>query len=75
LKSTVNQKGGKVETYDFGSDFKILTPKEKREILKNAKNLLKLQMENNVLPAGAHVRQKEKQAMVKDIGTAKQHGI
>jgi len=59
LKSTVKQKDSKVETYDFGSDFQILTPKEKRVVLKNAKLLLKLQMENNILPVGANVRQKE----------------
>ena len=60
MENTVKQKDSKVETYDFGSDFQILTQKEKREILKNAKNLLKLQMENNTPTASAYVRQNEK---------------
>jgi len=59
MKNTVKQKGSKVETYDFGSDFQILTSKEKREILKNAKNLLKLQMENNILFTDPYWNSKE----------------
>jgi len=39
----------KVGNYNFTSDFQILTLKEKRVILKNAKTLLKLQKEEDVL--------------------------
>ena len=42
----------KVKNYNFASDFQILTSKEKRVILKNAKTLLKLQKEENVLLSG-----------------------
>lgn len=35
-----------VETYDYESDFQFLTLKEKHEVLKNAKQLLKLQKED-----------------------------
>lgn len=38
-----------VETYDYRSDFKLLTRKEKCGVLKNAKHLLKLQRENNAI--------------------------
>jgi hypothetical protein len=40
------KEGRNVEIYNYGSDFQILTPKEKRRILKNAKQLLNLQKEN-----------------------------
>jgi len=43
----------KVENYNFMSDFQILTLKEKRGILKNAKTLLKLQNEDSVLVFGS----------------------
>ena len=59
MKNTVKQKGSKVETYDFGSDFQILTSKEKRDVLKNAKNLLKLQMENNAHNSHSKIKEKE----------------
>jgi len=50
-----------VETYDYESDFKFLTLKEKRKILKNAKYLLKLQKGKNVfLACKCPVLQKEK---------------
>jgi len=48
-----------VETYDYRSDFKFLTSKEKREILKNAKYLLKLQKENNAFFADTTISQNE----------------
>jgi hypothetical protein len=53
MKDTAKQEGVKAEPYDYSKDFKILTPKEKRGILKNAKTLLKLQKENNALLADA----------------------
>ncbi|GHU05890.1 hypothetical protein FACS1894147_12500 [Spirochaetia bacterium] len=46
MKDTAKQEGVKGESYDFGKDFKILTRKEKRALLRNAKTLLKLQKEN-----------------------------
>jgi len=39
----------KLETYDYMSDFLLLTLRERRAILKTAKNLLKLQRKNNIL--------------------------
>jgi hypothetical protein len=42
------------EPYDYCKDFMVLTPAEKREILKRAKNFLKLQR-GNALLAGASV--------------------
>ena len=47
----------KVETYDYISDFLLLSLRERRAILKNAKNLLKLQRENNILLVGAPLPQ------------------
>ena len=44
----------KGEFFVYGSDFIILSGKEKRLILKTAKNLLKLQRENNVALTGSH---------------------
>jgi hypothetical protein len=41
------------EIYDYGSDFKILSEDERREIMKSAKNLLKVQHENAVMLADA----------------------
>jgi hypothetical protein len=49
-----------VENYNFGSDFQILTLKEKRVILKNAKTLLKLQKEERVLISGGTPYHKSK---------------
>ena len=49
LKDKARQAGVKGESYDYSKDFKILTPKEKRGILKNAKALLRLQRENILL--------------------------
>ncbi|MDR1317228.1 MAG: hypothetical protein LBK13_10180 [Spirochaetales bacterium] len=49
MKDTVSQGGINGESYDYSKDFKILTPVEKWEILKSAKNLLKLQKENTLL--------------------------
>ena len=44
-----NQKVNKGEFFVYGSDFIILSSKEKRLILETAKNLLKVQQENNVV--------------------------
>jgi hypothetical protein len=55
----------KVENYNFKGDFQILTLKEKRGILKNAKTLLKLQKEEDILLFGSTLlphREKETQA-------------
>jgi hypothetical protein len=49
MKDTAKQEGVKGEPYDYSKDFKILTRKEKRALLKNAKTLLKLQKENALL--------------------------
>jgi hypothetical protein len=53
----------KVETYNFGSDFQILTSKEKRGILRNAKNFLKLQKDNEILLARTHLSSKATDAI------------
>jgi 3-keto-L-gulonate-6-phosphate decarboxylase len=53
MNDTTNHEGCKVEAYNYGSDFQLLTLKEKREVLKNAKSLLKLQRDNDVLVAVA----------------------
>jgi len=49
VDNMIKHEGRKVENYNFESDFQILTIKEKRVILKNAKSLLKLQKEGGVL--------------------------
>jgi hypothetical protein len=49
MNDTAKQEEVKGEPCDYGKDFKILTRKEKRGILKNAKTLLKLQKENALL--------------------------
>ena len=49
MNDTVKYEERKVESYNYGSDFQLLALKEKRGILKNAKTLLKLQRENDVL--------------------------
>ena len=59
MNNTAKQAKYKVETCNYGSDFQLLTQKEKRGILKNAKTLLKLQRENSVLPAGAPLSQRK----------------
>ena len=41
------------ETYDYGSDFKVLPEDERREIMKTAKNLLKVQQGNAAMLADA----------------------
>ncbi|GHV00373.1 hypothetical protein FACS189483_10390 [Spirochaetia bacterium] len=46
MKDKAKQEGVKGESYDYSKDFKVLTRKEKRALLKNAKTLLKLQKEN-----------------------------
>jgi len=62
MKNMAIKKSCNVETYDYSSDFKFLTKKEKREVLKNAKKLLKLQKENNALPADVNIKKKNKKA-------------
>jgi hypothetical protein len=49
MKDMARQEGIGREPYDYRKDFKVLTPVEKREVLKTAKNLLKLQKENALL--------------------------
>ena len=62
MNSKTNHESRKVENYNFGSDFQILTLKEKRSILKNAKTLLKLQRDDGVLlSGGTPVPHKEKE--------------
>jgi len=62
MSSKTNRENRKVENYNFGSDFQILTLKEKREILKNAKTLLKLQRGDAVLLSGdAFITHKERE--------------
>jgi len=52
MNNMVTPEKCKVENYNFAGDFQILTLKEKRVILKNAKTLLKLQKEEGVLLSG-----------------------
>ena len=49
MNDKTTRKADKGESFVYGSDFIILSGKEKRIILKTAKNLLKLQRENNVV--------------------------
>jgi hypothetical protein len=53
MKDKAEQEGVKGESYDFSKDFKVLSHKEKRELVKNAKTLLKLQRENLSMLADA----------------------
>jgi hypothetical protein len=64
MNGTAKQEGCKEETYNYGSDFQLLTLKEKRDIQKNAKSLLKLQRDNDVLFAVAVGLENEKGAFV-----------
>jgi hypothetical protein len=50
----------KVETYNYRDDFQLLTRKEKRTVLRNAKYLLKLQRDNDSLIAVKAVPKREK---------------
>jgi hypothetical protein len=59
MDDTSKQEGGNVEPYDYGSDFLILTRKEKRGVLKNAQHLLKLQKENDAVFVDMPVSKKE----------------
>ena len=59
MNDTAKQKGYKVETYDYGNDFQLLSRKEKRGVLKNAKSLLRLQRENDVVSDNGHLSQRE----------------
>jgi 23S rRNA U2552 (ribose-2'-O)-methylase RlmE/FtsJ len=54
----------KVEAYNYRDDFQLLTLKEKREILKNAKFLLKLQRDNGIWVTVAAGQQNENGAFV-----------
>jgi hypothetical protein len=49
MKYTAGQETAKGEFYDCLKDFTVLTPAEKRRVLKTAKALLKLQRENALL--------------------------
>jgi hypothetical protein len=60
MDNTSKNEGCKVETYNFRNDFQLLTRKEKRNILRNAKLLLKLQRDNGGLITVAAAPQKEK---------------
>lgn len=57
MNDTTWHKSLKVEIFDFENDFKILTLKEKHVVLKNAKSLLRLQKENEVLHHGTPISQ------------------
>jgi hypothetical protein len=46
MECTAKHEAVKEEYYDYSKDFTVLTPAEKRRVLKTAKNLLKLQREN-----------------------------
>jgi hypothetical protein len=60
MYGTAKQEICKVEPYNYSNDFQLLTRKEKRNILRNAKFLLKLQRDNEGLIAVTTVPQKEK---------------
>jgi hypothetical protein len=49
MEHTAGQEAVKEESYDCSKDFTVLTPVEKRYVLKTAKNLLKLQRKNALL--------------------------
>ena len=49
MNDKAKQEECKGECFNYESDFQLLTLKEKRGILKNAKNLLLLQRENELL--------------------------
>jgi hypothetical protein len=49
MNDKAEKEGVKGESYDYGNDFQLLPRKEKRELVKNAKTLLKLQKENAIL--------------------------
>jgi len=59
MNSTAIKDSCNVETYNYRSDFQFLSLKEKYRILKNAKYLLKLQKENNILLTDTSISQKE----------------
>ena len=56
MNDKTNQNVDKGEFFVYGSDFIILSGKEKRFILKTAKNLLKVQQENNMALTKDHAR-------------------
>jgi len=49
MNDTEKQEMCKVENYDYESDFQLLTSKEKRQILRTAKDLYDLQKKNDDL--------------------------
>ena len=59
MNHTANQEEQKAEIFNYLDDFSILSLNEKRGIIKNAKTLLRLQKDNNILPAGPDLRKKE----------------
>jgi hypothetical protein len=56
MEYTARQEAIKGEYYDCSKDFTVLTPVEKRRVLKTAKNLLKLQRENALKTQGYQQR-------------------
>jgi len=48
MNDTEKHKMCKAENYEYESDFQLLTLKEKRGILKNARVLLNIQKKNNI---------------------------
>jgi hypothetical protein len=65
MNNMVNLENNKVEKCDYENDFQILTLKEKRGILKNAKTLLELQKKESVLMSGdASLHQNEKNVCI-----------
>ena len=59
MDDIIKKEGRYVGTYNYKSDFMILTKKEKRGILKNAKRFLKLQREAAVTLTGAGLFKEE----------------
>jgi len=56
MNDKTDQNADKGEFFVYGSDFIILSGKEKRFVLKTAKNLLKVQQENNMVLTKDHAR-------------------
>jgi len=52
MNNMINHENRKVENFNFKDDFQILSLKEKRVIIKNAKTLLKLQNDEASLFSG-----------------------
>jgi hypothetical protein len=56
MEDTENRGSCKADVNNYGGDFLLLSLKEKRGILKNAKTLLKLQKDNALLSAEPPLR-------------------